>query len=97
MGVKNLQTVALCVAKTFGVCVIGTERMGSMRFGLQVSRSLPRLPRLGHYPTRTSSDAEVWTARSASGFDSRSESATFQADNAATAKAVRWAGRSTRG
>lgn len=80
MAVKNLQTVASCVAKIFGVCAIGTERTGSKRFGLQASRSLPRLLRLGHYPMPTSSDAEL-----------------LGADNAAAAKAVRWAGRSTRG
>ena len=59
MAVKNLQTVALCVAKIHGVVVAGTERKGSMRFGLQASRSLPGQPRLGHYPIRTAPDAEL--------------------------------------
>jgi hypothetical protein len=59
MAVKNLQTLALCVATIHGVRVTGTECMGSMRFGPQASRSLPRLPRPGFYPIPTRPDAEL--------------------------------------
>jgi hypothetical protein len=79
MAVKNLQTVAMCVANIQGVVVTGTDCMGSMRFGLRASQPLPRLPRLGHYPSPKRPDATV------------------SADNAATAQAVKRAGRSASG
>jgi hypothetical protein len=81
MAVKNLQTVALCVANIHGVRVTGTECIGSKRaFGrFQATLSLPRLPRGGSYPMPTRPDAEL------------------AADNAATAQAVKRAGRSASG
>jgi hypothetical protein len=58
MAVKNLQTVAVCVAE-HGVLVTGMECKGSMRFGgFQAPLSLPRLPRPG-YPIRTGPDAKL--------------------------------------
>jgi hypothetical protein len=81
MAVKNLQTLALCVATNHGVRVTGTECIGSKRAvaGFQASLSLPRLPRCGRYPMPTRSDAEL------------------AADNAATAMTVKRAGRSASG
>jgi hypothetical protein len=72
MAVKNLQTVTSFVANNRGVVVIGMECKGSMRFGLQASQPLPRLPRLGCYPSPTDPDAATAQAvkragRSASG------------------------------
>src|SRR5438105_2793427 len=59
MAVKNLQTVARCLAKQFGVRVTGMERKETMRVGsIQAPLSLPRLPRPG-YPTRTGPDADL--------------------------------------
>ena len=76
MAVKNLQTVASCVADIHGVRVTGT---GSMRFtGTQPApfQTLPGLPLVGSYamPTRPEAEAdnaatakaEVRTGRSAS-------------------------------
>jgi hypothetical protein len=61
MAVKNLQTVALCVANIHGVRVTGTECIGSKRaFGrFQATLSLPRLPRCGSYPMPTRPDAKL--------------------------------------
>ena len=81
MAVKNLQTLASCVAKFHGVTVTGTECSGSMRpFGKrQATLSLPRLPLPGSYPIPTRPFAEL------------------DADNAATAMAVQRTGRSASG
>jgi len=82
MAVKNLQTLAVCVANIHGVRMTGMECMDSQRaFGkLQAPLSLPRLPRPGFYPTRTRPDVDL------------------NADNnAATAKAVERTGRSASG
>ena len=49
MAIKNLQTVASCLAIQHGVRVAGMERKGSMRFEeTQASLSLPRLPQTGY-------------------------------------------------
>ena len=60
MAVKNLQTVAVCVANIHGVRVTGTERKGSMRQREQTaSLSLPRLSLPGSYPAPMSPDADL--------------------------------------
>ena len=60
MAVKNLQTVALCVANIHGVRVTGTESKESMRSGkIQAPLSLPRLPLPGSYPIPTRPFAEL--------------------------------------
>ena len=59
MAVKNLQTVASCVAE-HGVRVTGMKCKGTMRLEREfpASLSLPRLPKPG-YPIRTGPDAEL--------------------------------------
>jgi hypothetical protein len=59
MAVKNLQTVALCVAEC-GVRVTGMESKVEMRLPREFTAplSLPRLPRPG-YPIRTGPDADL--------------------------------------
>lgn len=81
MAVKNLQTLAVCVAKYHGVRVTGVECMDSMRTDgkFQAPLSLSRLPLPGSYPIPTRPDAEL------------------DADNAATARAVERTGRSASG
>jgi len=62
MAVKNLQTLALCVANNHGVRVTGTECNGSMQaHGKSQAHflSLLWLPLPGPYPIRTGPDAEI--------------------------------------
>ena len=60
MAVKNLQTVALCVASIHGVRVTGTECSVKMDGGFQAPiLSLLRLPLSGSYPIRTRPDADL--------------------------------------
>ena len=59
MAVKNLQTVVLAAAKTFGVTVTGTECTGTMGIVRPASQSLPRQPRLGRYPMRAHPEAKA--------------------------------------
>jgi len=60
MAIKNLQTVAMCVANMRGVRVTGTESKGAMGLVVLLApRSLPRLPQLGMYPIRTGPDAKL--------------------------------------
>jgi hypothetical protein len=54
MAVKNLQTVAVCIAE-FGVRVAGTDSMVGQPMA---PLSLPRLPLPG-YPIRTGPDADL--------------------------------------
>jgi len=81
MAVKNMQTVARCVANQHGVRVTGTE-CSSMQAGGSFQApilSLPWHPLPGLYPTRTGLDAKI------------------AEDNTATALAVLRTGRSASG
>ena len=79
MAVKNLQTLALCVANTNGVRVTGTECKDMMPASGTIPAHLLSLlwqPLPGPYPIRTGPDAEL------------------AEDNTRAAQAVRRAGRS---
>lgn len=79
MAVKNLQTLALCVANKCGVRVTGTECNGSMQADGKFQAHFLSLlwhPLPGLYPIRTGPDAEL------------------AEDNAAMAEAIQRAGRS---